>query len=106
MTATPAISCFAMVGRVGRPVRISSIEDRQLGTLVVDAVGVSACVCLMISFIPQIAKIIRAKDVEGVSLKMFAVTATAFALWTLYGVLQASWPLMLSNAICLLLVSA
>jgi len=77
-----------------------------MGNLLVDVVGVAAGLCSMASFIPQIRKIWRARDASGVSLRMFAVTCTAFALWTIFGALQASWPIMLSNAVCLVLAGA
>lgn len=69
----------------------------------VNAVGVGAGLCSMASFIPQIAKIWRDRDASGVSLKMFSVTVAAFILWTIFGLLQHSWPIALSNAVCLLL---
>jgi MtN3 and saliva related transmembrane protein len=72
----------------------------------VNAVGVAAGVCSMISFIPQILKIWRERDASAVSLRMFSVTVTAFALWTTFGVLQESWPIIASNAICLFLSGA
>jgi MtN3 and saliva related transmembrane protein len=71
--------------------------------LLTNVIGVGAGLCSMASFIPQIAKIIRDKDASGVSLGMFAVTVTAFSLWTVYGVRQGSWPLVLSNAVSLAL---
>ena len=57
----------------------------------------------MVSFMPQITKILKEKSAEGVSLKMFSVTVTAFVLWTAYGILLASWPIAVSNGICLCL---
>ena len=60
----------------------------------------------MVSFVPQIGKIWKTKSVEGVSLKMFTVTVTAFVLWTTYGVLLGSWPIAVSNAVCLCLSPA
>jgi MtN3 and saliva related transmembrane protein len=71
--------------------------------LIINIVGVAAGLCSMVSFIPQIGKILKAKSAEGVSLKMFSVTVTAFILWTAYGLLLASWPIALSNFICLCL---
>jgi MtN3 and saliva related transmembrane protein len=58
--------------------------------LVINIVGVGAGMCSMISFVPQIGKILKTKSAEGVSLKMFSVTVTAFVLWTAYGVLLGS----------------
>lgn len=57
----------------------------------------------MVSFVPQIGKILTERSAEGISLKMFAVTVTAFVLWTVYGWLLGSWPIATSNAICLCL---
>lgn len=71
--------------------------------LLISIIGVAAGLCSMVSFIPQIGKILKTRSAEGVSLKMFAVTVSAFVLWTIYGVLLGSWPIALSNAICLCL---
>jgi MtN3 and saliva related transmembrane protein len=71
--------------------------------LVINIVGASAGLCSMVSFVPQIGKILKTKSAEGVSLKMFAVTVTAFVLWTAYGVLLGSWPIAVSNAVSLCL---
>jgi MtN3 and saliva related transmembrane protein len=60
--------------------------------LIINTVGVAAGVCSMVSFAPQIGKILKTKSAEGVSLKMFSVTVTAFVLWTVYGVLRPHGP--------------
>ena len=77
-----------------------------MNNLLINAIGVAAGLCSMASFIPQILKIWRERDASAVSLRMFATTCTAFALWTLFGALQKSWPITLSNAVCLGLASA
>ena len=53
----------------------------------------------MASFIPQAFKIIKERDASSVSLRMYVVTVVGFALWTAYGVLLTSWPLIASNLI-------
>lgn len=68
-----------------------------------DLVGVGAALCSMTSFVPQIAKIVRERDAESVSLRMYAVTVTGFSLWATYGVMTDSWPVAVSNLICLAL---
>lgn len=73
--------------------------------LLVNVVGTLAGFCSMASFLPQILKIWRDRDASGVSLRMFAVTVTAFVLWTTFGALQGSWPIMLSNGVCLVLAT-
>jgi MtN3 and saliva related transmembrane protein len=57
----------------------------------------------MASFIPQAVKIIRERDASSVSLGMYVVTAIGFALWSTYGVLLRSWPLIGSNLVSLAL---
>ncbi len=55
----------------------------------------------MTSFAPQIAKIWRDRDASEVSLAMYLVTVAGFCLWIGYGVLIRSWPVAVSNTICL-----
>ena len=74
-----------------------------MGPLLVDIVGVGAGLCSMASFVPQIVKIVREKDAEGVSLRMYVVTVSGFCLWIAYGVLLGSWPVWASNAVNLAL---
>lgn len=69
--------------------------------LIINIIGVAAGLCSMVSFVPQIGKILKTKSAEGVSLKMFSVTVTAFVLWTSYGLLLGSWPIAVSNFVCL-----
>ena len=70
-----------------------------------DIVGTGAALCSMTSFVPQIAKIARERDAGSVSLRMYAVTVTGFSLWIAYGLMTRSWPVAVSNLICLLLAA-
>lgn len=68
-----------------------------------NVIGTGAALCSMASFTPQIVKIWREKDASSVSLRMFVLTVTGFVLWTTYGVMLGSWPVTVSNAVCLTL---
>ena len=61
-------------------------------TIWANVVGVAAAACSMISFVPQILKILREHDASSVSVRMYLVTVTGFACWIVYGVLIGSWP--------------
>lgn len=74
--------------------------------LIADIIGTGAALCSMTSFVPQIAKIRRERDASSVSFKMYAVTVTGFSLWIAYGFLIGSWPIAVSNMICLALSAA
>ena len=69
--------------------------------IIANVVGVAAALCSMSSFAPQIAKIWRDRDASEISLTMYLVTVTGFVLWSGYGVIIESWPVAVSNLICL-----
>ena len=72
----------------------------------VQAVGTGAALCSTTSFIPQLLKLWREKASQAVSLRMYVLTVSAFTLWSLYGVMLSSWPLVVSNLVSLALSSA
>jgi MtN3 and saliva related transmembrane protein len=67
------------------------------GNFLTNLIGSAAALCSIVSFVPQAVKIIRERDASSVSLRMHVVTVTGFALWTVYGFLLQSWPLVASN---------
>jgi MtN3 and saliva related transmembrane protein len=71
----------------------------------INAIGVLAALCSMTSFLPQVVKIWRERDASSVSLRMYLVTVSGFGLWTVYGLLLKSWPLIGSNLISLILAA-
>ena len=64
-------------------------------------IGVLAAIGSTVSFFPHAVKIIRSRDTRSISVGMYALTVTGFALWTSYGGLLEQWPLIGANAICL-----
>ena len=76
-----------------------------MAQLIANIVGTAAGLCGIVGFTPQIAKIVREKDASSVSLKMYVVTTTGFVLWTVFGVLQRSWPITLANGVMLALAA-
>jgi MtN3 and saliva related transmembrane protein len=71
-----------------------------------NVVGTVAALCSMTSFAPQIAKIWRDRDASEISLSMYLVTVTGFGLWSGYGLLIGSWPVTVSNLVCLAMSGA
>jgi MtN3 and saliva related transmembrane protein len=72
-----------------------------LASLAANAIGTGAALCSMTSFAPQISKILRERNAESVSLRMYLVTVVGFVLWITYGVMAGGWPVIVSNAVCL-----
>jgi MtN3 and saliva related transmembrane protein len=55
------------------------------------------------SFVPQVVKAWRERDTKAISKHMYMVTVTAFVLWSAYGFLIGSWPMMIFNVLSLIL---
>ena len=77
-----------------------------MSNVIANTVGTVAALCSMTSFAPQIVKIWRDRDASEISLTMYLVTVAGFCLWIGYGVLIGSWPVAVSNVICLLMSGA
>lgn len=71
-----------------------------------ELIGYLAAVLTTISFVPQAWHTFRTRDVTGISLGMYSVFAFGVALWLLYGLLLAAWPIVVANAITLALALA
>jgi MtN3 and saliva related transmembrane protein len=58
------------------------------------------------AFVPQAMHILRHKETRAISLFMYVSFATGVALWLLFGAMIGNWPIMVSNAITLMLALA
>lgn len=74
-----------------------------LSPLALTVLGAAAALCTLSSFVPQILKILKERDASSVSLRTYALTTTAFALWSVYGLGQRAWPLVAANLASLVL---
>ncbi|OHB35103.1 MAG: hypothetical protein A2882_05200 [Phenylobacterium sp. RIFCSPHIGHO2_01_FULL_70_10] len=68
-----------------------------------EIIGMSAGLCSMASFTPQIVKTWRERDARSISLRMYVVTVTGFSLWVAYGLMIESLPVITTNVVCLTL---
>ena len=66
-------------------------------------VGLAAGTLTTIAFVPQVLKTWRTKSGEDISLGMFLLFSTGVLLWLLYGLAIGSLPVILANAVTLLL---
>lgn len=66
-------------------------------------VGYLASMCSVSSFVPQVYKVIGTDDTKAISTGMYCLTVAGFALWTVFGVMRAEWPIILTNSACFLL---
>ncbi len=71
-----------------------------------DLIGYLAATLTTCSFLPQALHTFRTRDVSGISLGMYSVFTSGVALWLAYGVVLQAWPIVIANAITLVLASA
>jgi MtN3 and saliva related transmembrane protein len=69
----------------------------------VTIVGSCAAILSTASFAPQAWRVIRTRDVAGLSSGMYVLTVSGFALWLTYGILRYDWALIVPNTLCLIL---
>lgn len=69
-------------------------------------IGVAAASLTTLSFVPQAWLTLRTREVGGISAAMYTCFTAGVALWLVYGIRQGDWPLIVANAVTLVLASA
>ena len=70
------------------------------------AIGFVAAMLTTVAFLPQVVKVWKTQSAKDVSLGMYFILTIGVALWLVYGIFIVSWPMIISNAITLVLASA
>lgn len=73
--------------------------------LTTELIGYLAAALTTCSFVPQALHTFRTRDVRGISLGMYSVFTAGVALWLVYGLTLAAWPIVVANAITLALAA-
>ncbi len=68
-----------------------------------ELIGYIAAALTTLSFVPQAWLTFRTRDVRGISLGMYSAFTLGVALWLAYGLATRAWPVVVANAITLLL---
>lgn len=68
-----------------------------------DWIGLLAGTLTTVAFIPQVIKIWRSKKADDISVSMFLIFTVGVGLWMIYGIQIASLPVMLANAVTMML---
>ncbi|MEZ0236824.1 MAG: SemiSWEET transporter [Methylophilaceae bacterium] len=71
-----------------------------------DWIGSIAATLTTTAFIPQAWQVWRTRHTKDISLGMYAIFTAGVALWAIYGVMIASWPVIIANCITLVLAGA
>ena len=67
------------------------------------AIGLAAGFCTTVAYLPQVLRTWRTRSTEDLSLGMFSVMVLGLSGWLVYGILLGDIPLIVSNAVTLVL---
>ena len=70
-----------------------------------DWLGYLAASLTTMSFVPQAVLTLRTRDVHGISAGMYSVFTVGVALWLAYGWRLGEWPIIIANAVTLVLAA-
>jgi MtN3 and saliva related transmembrane protein len=68
-----------------------------------NTIGFIAAMLTTLAFVPQVLQSYRTRDVSGISLGMYSFFTFGVAMWLVYGVMTSAWPVIIANALTLLL---
>ena len=71
-----------------------------------DLLGLVATCFTTSSFVPQVWRTWKTRDVSGISLPTYVIITIGLALWLVYGWLRGDMPLMVVNAVMVVLTGA
>ena len=71
-----------------------------------DLLGLVATCFTTSSFVPQVWRTWKTRDVSGISLPTYVIITIGLALWLVYGWLRRDMPLMVANAVMVVLTGA
>jgi MtN3 and saliva related transmembrane protein len=71
-----------------------------------DLIGALASALTTIAFVPQVWRVWKTRSARDLSLTMYLIFTTGVVLWFAYGVLLGSGPIIVGNAITLVLAGA
>ena len=71
-----------------------------------DVLGLVASAFTTSSFVPQVWRTWKTRDVSGISLPSYAIITIGLALWLIYGILRGDLPLIVANAVMVVLTGA
>jgi len=68
-----------------------------------ELLGYIAGLLTTLAYLPQVLKIIKHKGTKDISLGMYVMLCSGIGCWIIYGVGVSSWPVVLANAVTLIL---
>ena len=68
-------------------------------------IGMAAGTLTTLSFLPQVIRTARTRSARDLSLGMICFFIVGIILWLMYGIMACAWPIILTNAVTVVLAS-
>ena len=91
------------VTKFGAPGNRTPVEKIVILEFIQKYIGVFAGFCTTVAFFPQAVKVWKTKSTKDISLYMFIIFTIGVLSWLIYGITMYDPPLILANAITLVL---
>lgn len=75
-------------------------------TVLTESIGLIAGCLTTVAFLPQVWQVWRTRSTRDISLIMYLILCTGITLWLVYGLMIGALPVILANALTLLLALA
>jgi MtN3 and saliva related transmembrane protein len=82
------------------------LQLHQAAMTSTDILGLVATCFTTSSFVPQVWRTWKTRDVSGISLATYLVITIGLALWLIYGFVRGDLPLIVANSVMVLLTGA
>lgn len=67
--------------------------------LIVNIVGYTASICMVMGYLPQAIATIRTRNTDGIAMPTFCMLGLGSIFFVVQGIMLANWPLVITNVI-------
>lgn len=67
--------------------------------LLLNIIGYTASICMILGYLPQAIVTIRTRDTEGIAMPTFCMLGLGSIFFVIQGLMLANWPLVITNVI-------
>ncbi|MDB9743838.1 SemiSWEET transporter [Pelagibacteraceae bacterium] len=78
-------------------------KNKMISNFILKYIGFFAAFCTTIAFLPQATKVWKTKSTKDISLYMFIIFTVGVLSWLIYGISISDLPIILANALTLIL---
>lgn len=70
-----------------------------MSDLLINIIGYTASICMILGYLPQAIVTIRTRDTEGIAMPTFCMLGLGSIFFVIQGIALGNWPLVITNVI-------